>query len=130
MTITVFAGGTGELKMRWTPARARAYRHALAWDIHRDRREWAPEAELDRRWPLVLHATLLVAPAAPRPSGAGRGVVSPDDIILPDFVTAGLRLEAGWDNWSGYYVLSEDEVGDTFLMRLARAYPALSNWQQ
>lgn len=50
----------------------------------------------------------------------GREVISPDDIILPDFVTAGLRLGAGWDNWSGYYLIAQDGAGDTFLERLAR----------
>ena len=48
-----------------------------------------------------------------------RGVVvfSPDDIILPDLVGAGIRLKSGWDNWSGYYLLSEDHAGDRFLRR-------------
>ena len=48
---------------------------------------------------------------------AGHWVVSPDDIILPDFVGKDIRLKSGWDNWSGYYLLSEDRAGDEFLRR-------------
>lgn len=43
---------------------------------------------------------------------------SPDDIILPDLVGAGIRLKSGWDNWSGYYLLAEDDLGDLFLGRI------------
>ncbi len=49
----------------------------------------------------------------------GRIVFSPDDIILPDLVGAGARLMTGWDNWSGNYLLSEDEAGDMLLKRVA-----------
>jgi|GEM_PF-996637 len=48
----------------------------------------------------------------------GRTVCSPDgETLLPDFVGAGVRLESGWDNWSGYYLLSVDDFGDRFLRR-------------
>lgn len=47
----------------------------------------------------------------------GRVICSPGDIILPDLVGRGVRLKSGWDNWSGYYLLAEDEAGDTFLKR-------------
>ena len=52
----------------------------------------------------------------------GRTIYSPDgDMILPDLVGAEVRLKSGWDNWSGYYLLSEDDAGDRFLRRsLAR----------
>jgi len=52
----------------------------------------------------------------------GKTVYSPVDIIiLPDLVGAGVRLESGWDNWSGYHFLSVDQAGDLFLRRtLAR----------
>jgi hypothetical protein len=50
----------------------------------------------------------------------GKVVYFPDDtIILPDLVGEGLRLKAGWDNWSGYHLLAEDQAGDRFLERLA-----------
>ena len=41
----------------------------------------------------------------------GRMVYSSGDIILPDLVGPGVRLMTGWDDWSGYYLLSEDEAG-------------------
>ena len=44
---------------------------------------------------------------------------SPHESILPDLVGTDFRLEAGWDNWSGFYLLSEDRTGDEFLRRLA-----------
>ncbi len=46
---------------------------------------------------------------------SGHTVYSPDDIILPDLVGGGVRLKAGWDNWGGYHLLSEDHPGDLFL---------------
>jgi hypothetical protein len=49
----------------------------------------------------------------------GRGAFLGDDLILPDLVRDGLRLKSGWDNWSGYYLLSEDQAGGRFLERLA-----------
>jgi hypothetical protein len=52
---------------------------------------------------------------------SGRVVVSPGNIILPDLVGPGIRIKSGWDNWSGYYLLSEDEFGDSLLKRLASA---------
>jgi hypothetical protein len=48
----------------------------------------------------------------------GRIVSSPDNIILPDLVGAGVRLNSGWDNWSGYYLLSTDNAGDQALERI------------
>jgi hypothetical protein len=50
---------------------------------------------------------------------SGRQVLSPDAIILPGLVGDGFRLRSGWDIWSGYYLLSEDRLGDLFLKRLA-----------
>lgn len=49
---------------------------------------------------------------------SGQAVYSPDDIILPDLVGEGIRLKSGWDNWSGYYLLAEDDLGDLFLGRI------------
>lgn len=48
----------------------------------------------------------------------GETVCAPDDIILPDLIGSGVRLKSGWDNWSGYYLLSEDHLGDLFLRRI------------
>jgi hypothetical protein len=61
---------------------------------------------------------------------SGHRVISPDAVILPDFVTAGLRLSAGWDIWSGCYLLSEDENSDMFLKRLGRADSVRRNRQR
>lgn len=47
----------------------------------------------------------------------GQTVYASDDVILPDLVGVGVRLKSGWDNWSGYYLLSEDHPGDLFLRR-------------
>ncbi len=47
----------------------------------------------------------------------GVGVDSAGDLILPDLVGAEIRLKSGWDNWSGYSLLSQDHAGDRFLRR-------------
>ena len=49
---------------------------------------------------------------------SGHGVVGLDETILKDFVSRDLTLAAGWDIWSGYYLLSESEAGDRFLTNL------------
>ncbi|HEV3122124.1 MAG TPA: hypothetical protein VGY53_09485 [Isosphaeraceae bacterium] len=48
----------------------------------------------------------------------GQAVYSPDAIILPDLVGAAVCLKSGWDIWSGYYLLSDDDAGDQFLRRI------------
>lgn len=48
---------------------------------------------------------------------SGNMVYSPDLIILPDLVGAGVRLHTGWDYVNGYYFLSADQPGDLFLRR-------------
>jgi hypothetical protein len=50
---------------------------------------------------------------------AGDQIAGYGEVIFPAFVRGGLRLLSGWDNWSGYYLLSEDEAGDEFLKLLA-----------
>ena len=45
-----------------------------------------------------------------------------DEVIAPDFVRDNIRLLAGWDNWSGYYLLSENAAGDDFLSVYAKDY--------
>jgi hypothetical protein len=44
--------------------------------------------------------------------------VAGDTAIFPDFVTEGVRRGSGWDNWSGYYLLSEDDASDQFLRHM------------
>jgi hypothetical protein len=48
----------------------------------------------------------------------GRPAHGLDETIYPDFVRGDLRLMAGWDIWSGYYLLSSSEAGDELLRNL------------
>lgn len=52
----------------------------------------------------------------------GRRMSGLDEVIVPDFVRGNTRLRAGWDNWSGYYLLSESAAGDDFLSVYAKDY--------
>lgn len=45
----------------------------------------------------------------------GVEVVGSDEAIAPDYVRGDLRLNAGWDRWSGFYLMAVDEAGDDFL---------------
>jgi hypothetical protein len=49
----------------------------------------------------------------------GKRITSLDEGIAPDFVRGSLRLEAGYDHWTGVYLLAEDEAGDQFLTGFA-----------
>ena len=42
----------------------------------------------------------------------GEAVMGMDEGILPSFVRGAISIEAGWDNWSGNYLLSESNDGD------------------
>ena len=57
----------------------------------------------------------------------GHRVESVDDILLPDFVGAGVRLSAGWSNWDGYYLLAVDDAADRFLGRWFSRRPGLAS---
>ena len=50
----------------------------------------------------------------------GIRIFGPDEQIAPDFVRGNLRLLAGYDDWSGLYLLAKDEQGDSFLETFAR----------
>lgn len=41
-----------------------------------------------------------------------------DERIHPDFQCADFILAAGWDIWSGHYLLSDSMAGDAFLHQL------------
>lgn len=43
---------------------------------------------------------------------AGEAVTGLDEGILPSFVKGDISIEAGWNNWSGNYLLSESNHGD------------------
>ena len=49
----------------------------------------------------------------------GSRIVGGGEAIAPDFVRGGIRLHAGWDDYSGYYLLSTCDAGDAFLRQLA-----------
>ena len=40
-----------------------------------------------------------------------------DEAIFPDYVRFGLRIHAGWDNWTGYHLLAANERSSAFLQR-------------
>src|SRR3990167_213269 len=48
----------------------------------------------------------------------GSPVISIDEKIHQNFQCAEFSLAAGWDNWSGHYLLSNSVVGDVFLQKL------------
>lgn len=52
-------------------------------------------------------------------------VIGCDEGIMPSFVREGVSLAAGWDNWSGNYLLAECELGDGLLLELARHVAAV-----
>jgi hypothetical protein len=48
----------------------------------------------------------------------GTEVLGPDQSIYPHFVRGSLTLAAGWDIWSGKYLLAQSDDGDNFLREL------------
>lgn len=48
----------------------------------------------------------------------GRTVAGIDEGISPSFLRADLEISAGWDNWSGSYLLANSDAGDAILRRL------------
>jgi hypothetical protein len=49
---------------------------------------------------------------------SGKAVVGFDERIQQDFERSEFKLAAGWDNWSGHYLLSGSAAGDDFLKKL------------
>ncbi|NRT54410.1 hypothetical protein [Sphaerotilus uruguayifluvii] len=49
----------------------------------------------------------------------GTAVLGAGEQIHPSFQVPEFTLAAGWDNWSGHYLLSESAEGDAFIERLA-----------
>ena len=45
----------------------------------------------------------------------GQAVMGMDEGIMPSFVKGDITIDAGWDNWSGNYLLSESFEGDELL---------------
>jgi hypothetical protein len=48
----------------------------------------------------------------------GRTVAGLDEGVSPSFTRAELEISAGWDNWSGSYLLANSDAGDAILRRL------------
>lgn len=48
----------------------------------------------------------------------GSPVIGVNEQIHQSFQCAEFALAAGWDNWSGHYLLSESVAGDVFLQKL------------
>lgn len=48
----------------------------------------------------------------------GSTVIGIDEKIHQNFQCAEFTLAAGWDNWSGHYLLSDSVAGDVFLQKL------------
>ncbi len=49
---------------------------------------------------------------------SGNAVLGAGEMIHQDFVSKNFSLSAGWDNWSGHYLLANCSAGDTFLQQL------------
>lgn len=49
----------------------------------------------------------------------GSAVLGAGEQIHQSFQAPEFTLAAGWDNWSGHYLLSESAEGDAFIERLA-----------
>ena len=49
----------------------------------------------------------------------GNAVLGAAEQIHQSFQAPEFTLAAGWDNWSGHYLLSESAEGDAFIERLA-----------
>ena len=50
----------------------------------------------------------------------GEAVLGMDEGILSSFVKGGLTIAAGWDNWSGNYLLSESQAADEVLKQIIK----------
>ncbi len=55
---------------------------------------------------------------------SGSAVLGAGEMIHQDFVSKNFSLSAGWDNWSGHYLLANCSAGDAFLQQL---YERLKN---
>ncbi|KPH91300.1 hypothetical protein AMS58_21080 [Pseudoalteromonas porphyrae] len=48
----------------------------------------------------------------------GDAAMGMDEGIMPSFVKNDITISAGWDNWSGNYLLSESKEADEVLAKL------------
>lgn len=52
-------------------------------------------------------------------SESGTSIVTLDEGIFPSFVRNSVTIAAGFDNWSGNYLLANCEIGDQIILALA-----------
>lgn len=50
---------------------------------------------------------------------SGAPVIGFDEGILPSYVKQGVAIAAGFDNWSGNYLLAECDRGDQVILKVA-----------
>jgi hypothetical protein len=48
----------------------------------------------------------------------GETVAGLDEGVSPSFLRVEVEISAGWDNWSGSYLLSNSDAGDAILRHL------------
>jgi len=63
----------------------------------------------------------LIVEVLEKEEGFGRSgcpVLGAGEMIHEDFVSECFTLSAGWDNWSGHYLLANSAEGDEFLQQL------------
>jgi len=48
----------------------------------------------------------------------GQALCGVDEAIFPNFVSSTCTIKAGYDNWSGNYLLSQSAEGDIVLQKL------------
>lgn len=57
----------------------------------------------------------------------GELVAGLDEGILPSFEKASMKIDAGWDNWAGMYLLANCPSGDDLLAMLEKRLNDFSN---
>lgn len=55
---------------------------------------------------------------------SGSHVLGLDEGVLPSYVKQGMSIAAGFDNWSGNYLLAECDKGDQVLLKVANRVSA------
>jgi len=49
----------------------------------------------------------------------GGHIILPDEGAGPDYIRGEIRLQTGYEHYSGLYILSSDDEGDRFLSKLS-----------
>lgn len=55
---------------------------------------------------------------------SGAPVIGFDEGILPSYVKQGVTIAAGFDNWSGNYLLAQCDKGDQVILKVANIVSA------